>query len=230
MTKVKRIFGKKKKYPYDFTKEEIAIWEKVRPFTAVSRERAIALLRSVKHIVDRGIPGDIVECGVWKGGSMMAAAMALLQENDLLRQIYLYDTFEGMSPATEKDVLHSGELASDLVEEHSWLACSVESVKENFALTGYPQEKSHFIKGKVEDTLPAHAPEKIAILRLDTDWYESTKHELIHLYPRLVSGGILIIDDYGCWKGAKLAVDEYFKEEMPFLHRIDPTARLIIKK
>jgi hypothetical protein len=85
--------------------------------------------------------------------------------------------------------------------------------------------------GKVEDTIPADIPEKIALLRLDTDWYESTKHELIHLFPRLQKGGVLIIDDYGFWKGARKAVDEYFAENniQILLNRIDDTGRMAIK-
>jgi hypothetical protein len=75
----------------------------------------------------------------------------------------------------------------------------------------YPPEKVHFIKGLVENTVPDNAPERISILRLDTDWYESTRHELEHLYPRLVSGGVLIIDDYGYWRGSTQAVDEFLE-------------------
>ena len=96
------------------------------------------------------------------------------------------------------------------------------------AATGYPAERLHFVEGKVEDTIPEQAPERIALLRLDTDWYESTRHELEHLYPRLSPGGVLIIDDYGHWEGARQAVDEYFKGEV-YLHRIDYTGRLAIK-
>ena len=96
---------------------------------------------------------------------------------------------------------------------------------------GYNTEKLHFIKGKVENTLPEYAPKQISLLRLDTDWYESTKHELTHLFPRLVSGGVLILDDYGYWAGAKKAVDEYFSQNKTqiLLNRIDQTGRIAIK-
>jgi hypothetical protein len=89
----------------------------------------------------------------------------------------------------------------------------------------------NLVKGPVESTIPATIPDQLAILRLDTDWYESTKHELDHLYPRLVSGGILIIDDYGHWQGARQAVDEYFARQnlKPLLSRIDYTCRIMIK-
>jgi len=104
-------------------------------------------------------------------------------------------------------------------------------VRRNMLGTRYPEKKIHLIKGKVEDTVPQHAPEKIALLRLDTDWYESTKHELVHLYPRLVPNGVLIIDDYGHWQGAREAVDEYFAGQKfkPLLNRLDYTGRLVIK-
>jgi O-methyltransferase len=84
----------------------------------------------------------------------------------------------------------------------------------------------------VEDTIPASVPEQIALLRLDTDWYESTKCELEILFPRLVKGGVIIIDDYGCWQGARKAVDEYFNKNniAILLNRMDDTGRIGIKQ
>ena len=97
--------------------------------------------------------------------------------------------------------------------------------------TGYPEDKIKLIKGKVEETIPRSIPTHLALLRLDTDWYESTKHELRYLYPLLEAQGILIIDDYGHWQGAKKAVDEYFRtnQDEVSLHRIDFTARALVK-
>ena len=97
--------------------------------------------------------------------------------------------------------------------------------------TGYPTHRIHYVEGMVEETIPKHTPNQIALLRLDTDWYQSTKHDLIHLYPRVFLRGITIIDDYGHFKGARRAVDEY-RSKMHigfYLHRIDYGARLIIK-
>ena len=99
------------------------------------------------------------------------------------------------------------------------------------ALTGFPADRAVFVPGKVEETIPASAPERIALLRLDTDWYESTYHELVHLYPRLEAGGVLILDDYGHFEGARRAVDRYFDENgaRPLLTRVDYTARVGVK-
>jgi O-methyltransferase len=112
-----------------------------------------------------------------------------------------------------------------------WCVAGLEDVKRNLYSTGYPKEKLHFIKGKVEDTVPGQAPENIAMLRLDTDWYESTAHELQHLYPRLAKNGVLIIDDYGHWLGSRKAVDEYFAKQSfcPLFNRMDYTGRLAVK-
>ncbi len=108
---------------------------------------------------------------------------------------------------------------------------ALDEVKRNLQTIGYPEERISFIKGKVEDTIPKHAPIRIALLRLDTDWYESVYHSLVQLYPLLSPGGILIIDDYGDWAGARKAVDQYFAEHNlhPLLHRIDSTGRICVK-
>lgn len=98
--------------------------------------------------------------------------------------------------------------------------------------TGYPPEGIVFVKGKVEDTLSDRVPERIALLRLDTDWYESTRCELKHLFPRLVQGGVLVLDDYAWWSGSRKAADEYFRDNgiRILLNRIDSCgARLGLK-
>jgi|SRR5690242_3242605 len=213
-----------------------AIINRVRPYTMTSIERISILCHATRYVTERRIPGDIVECGVWRGGSMMAAALSLLAEQDLSRTLYLFDTFMGMPPPSEIDRSWTGETASALLEKADrsdliWACASVDEVRANLAATGYPGERVKLIEGRVENTLPRAAPEQIAILRLDTDWYESTKHELIHLYPKLSIGGILIIDDYGAWEGARKAVDEYINENelLLFLHRIDHTGRTAVK-
>ena len=130
---------------------------------------------------------------------------------------------------TDADVDVLGREATKTTWGHT--IAGVEEVRRNVLETGYPSDAVHFIEGKVEDTLPVHAPQQIALLRLDTGWYESTYHELIHLYPLLSPGGILIIDDYGHWQGCRQAVDQFLAEQDPglFLHRIDHTGRLVVK-
>ncbi len=219
------------------TPEETEILEMVRQFTMTSVERIVSLLDATRYLVENNISGDMVECGVWRGGSMMIIAEMLKRLGDTTRDLYLYDTFEGMTEPTEKDKQFDGRSAGELFDEITkkngpWCYADMDGVSQNLSKTGYPDSKIKLIKGKVEETIPSVIPEEIALLRLDTDWYESTLHELEYLYPRLVLGGVLIVDDYGHWQGAKAATDEYFSRlatRRPFLHRIDYTGRLLIK-
>ena len=222
--------------PRDLMDEELEIYRKVEPYTMTGVERVVTLIRAVRYLIDNGIEGDFVECGVWRGGSMMAVAYALRSIGVMGRKLFLYDTFSGMPAPSDRDARYDGETASDLLatvtkDTPVWAYASHEDVTTNLASTGYPMENIRFIQGKVEDAIPQEAPTRICLLRLDTDWYESTKHELIHLYPRLERNGILIIDDYGHWRGAKEATDEFFGQSKPapFLHRIDYTGRLVVK-
>jgi len=216
----------------DMDAQTIALFRSVRSFTMTSIERVYALRESVKYIIRHNVPGSIVECGVWKGGSMMAVAKTLL-ELETERDLYLFDTFEGMPPPTAVDVDLYGVQADVLLKTNPMTPAIApfEEVCRNMYSTGYNPARINLVRGKVEDTLPRAAPREIALLRLDTDWYQSTLHELVHLYPRLIKGGILIIDDYGHFVGSRKAVDEYFQENgIPiFLNRIDYTGRLAVK-
>ena len=226
-------------FPKDFNEEEITLIRDVLPYTMTVPERIHALSQAVKYISKHNIEGDIVECGVWRGGSMMAVARTLVSLNDCRRNLYLFDTFSGMTEPSDKDVDYMGNraaalLQNDTVKEHDtsiWCYATIETVREVMLKTGYDPDKLHFIQGKVEETIPGNAPERISLLRLDTDWYESTRHELIHLFPRLSRNGVIIIDDYGHWEGAKRAVDEYFSENNVniLLNRIDYSARIAVK-
>jgi len=226
-------------YPSDFSDEEKELIDGIREFTMTSSERMATLARAVDYIVHHDLRGDIVECGVWKGGSMMLVAQKLKRYNDTNRNLYLFDTFEGMSEPTDKDVSGvDNNTAKDLLGQadrlsgdNVWCYSPLDDVRSNLYKTGYPNDKLIFVKGKVEDTLPYPGMGPIALLRLDTDWYESTRHELHHLYDLIVPGGILIIDDYGHWSGSRKAVDEFIKERnlRIFLNRIDYTGRLAVK-
>jgi len=197
-----------------------------------------ALINAVKYIAASKVEGDLVECGVWRGGSMAAAAHTLAQSNCIERRIYLFDTFSGMPEPGAKDVNVQGEAASDLyrarhgdAEESQWCNASEADVMKVMSASGYDQTKIHLVKGRVEETIPDRAPEKISLLRLDTDFYESTRHELQHLFPRLSPGGVVIVDDYGHWQGAQAATDEYFTENQIkiLLQRVDYSVRLGVK-
>lgn len=228
---------------------ELGDWERellveVKPFTLTSPERIYALTEAVRHVVRRGTPGAFAECGVWRGGSVLAMIRALQREGVNDRDIYLYDTFEGMTKPGDLDV---SDYDSPALEQwhktrrgksQAWPQWfnqelfNLDLVKRVLQDTGYPAERLHFIRGTVEQTLPAQMPDSLALLRLDTDWYESTRHELIHLYPLLRSGGILIIDDYGHWKGCRQAVDEFFasgKYPPLLLNRVDYSCRTAIR-
>ena len=220
----------------DLSAEDRKIIASVRPYTLTSVERISAMIDATRHVCAAGVPGAIVECGVWRGGSAMAGLLTLIACNDRSRDIYLYDTFEGMSAPTTDDVRFDGMDAGSKFEElrgknEGWCLASLDDVKANVLSTQYPAAKIKFIKGKVEDTIPSNLPTSIALLRLDTDWYESTRHELQHLFPLLHPQGILLIDDYGYWAGARKAVDEYFQStrNQYFFHRIDYTGRLVTK-
>jgi O-methyltransferase len=225
---------REKESPPDFGAEEAEIIRAVRPWTMTSAERIYALIQAVRYVSASGIGGAIVECGVWKGGSMAAVAKTLLQTRDVSRDLYLFDTFTGMSEPSAQDVDYSGKRADEVMLENSGYKCAdapLDRVKEVLHGTGYPKDKIHFVPGKVEESIPDGAPDTIALLRLDTDWYDSTKHELTHLFPRLAKAGVLIIDDYGHWRGSRQACDEYFAgQRVPILlNRIDYTGRMALK-
>lgn len=223
----------------DFDLEFPPIFEAVRQFTMTSTERLYALFKAVQYTVRAGILGDVIETGVWRGGSMMLTANVLRQLGDTSRMLHLFDTFEGHpKPDPDKDVdlwgndAHTDWLKYRITDETStWAHVSIDEVRNNMLQTGYPADRVTLIKGMVEKTAATNAPERVALLRLDTDWYESTKISLEVFYPRLVSGGVLIIDDYGHYRGQRQAVDEYFKEDRtaPLLNRIDYSCRIGVK-
>jgi len=228
-----------------FSAPEVEVLERVRPYTLTSSERLVALMDATAYIIRRAVPGALIECGVWRGGSVLAMIETLQRLGVTDREIFLYDTFEGMTRPGALDNSPFEEEPSALAtwsrhQSHGSRAWdwafgpdvfSLEQVRELIYSTGYPRDLIHFVAGPVEETLPEQAPVEIALLRLDTDWYESTHHELVHLYPKLAEGGVLIIDDYGHWEGARRAVDEYFASDAQplLLARIDYTGRMGVK-
>lgn len=195
------------------------VWRDVSAFTLTDPPRIAAVADAVRFLDRAGISGDLVECGVYRGGSMMAAALTHLEQGAPTRTLWLYDTFAGMPAPTERDVaLLSGQPAATKYSRlrrrdggSDWDRATEEEVAQNIRSTGYPMESVRMVPGMVEETLVKSRPDRIALLRLDTDWYTSTLVTMEHLFPLLVPGGILIVDDYGFWRGAREAVDEYLE-------------------
>lgn len=206
-----------------------------RPYTMTADESVFSLIQSVRYIERHDVPGAIVECGVWRGGSVMAACLTLQQLGRTSRDVFLYDTFEGMTEPTADDVmLHGDRTAAELLQAtevgdgaNVWSVANLRDVQRAVGSSGYPSDRIHFVQGDVLGTLPNQAPEvPIALLRLDTDWYKSTRHELEQLVPLMSPGAVLIVDDYWHWGGCRKAVDEYLERTaLPILlTRVDITA------
>jgi O-methyltransferase len=225
--------------PADYDTAVVDTIVRVRRHTMTSPARLDALINSVAHVVSSKTPGAFAECGVWRGGSMMAVALTLLRLGETNRELYLFDTYSGMTEPGDQDVdsAYDGYSLSRMWQRRSrrdrgWHGVPADRVREEMASTGYPIGRVHLVAGRVEETLPAAAPSEIALLRLDTDWYASTRHALEQLYPRLVPGGVLVLDDYGHYPGARRAVDEYLAAngEHLLLQRVDYTGRVAVKR
>lgn len=204
----------------------------VQPYSMTSIERISELYHSLEHIRVNNIDGDIVECGVWKGGNILGI-MEYLHYYNIDKNIWLFDTFEGMTDPEENDIDLNNNHASTMLHIPVVLAFSpIDEVKNNLSKSNFNKDRLRFIIGDVSETLQEknNNPKKISILRLDTDWYKSTKDELIYLYPKLVNEGVLIVDDYGHWRGSKQAVDEYFDSKNIIIESIDYTGIKITKK
>ena len=201
----------------------LEVYRRARPYTMTSAERMYALWEATRYILRRNIPGALVECGVWRGGSAMIMGEVLRGSQ---RELWLYDTFAGMPAPAAADRDFQGR-PPDLDNELVRAAAGLDEVQQTLAF----YEPVIYVQGKVEETIPTRAPERVALLRLDTDWEASTRHELEHLYDRLSPGGVLLVDDYGHWRGARRAVDEFFaaRDDAPLLVRIDYTGRIGIR-
>ena len=207
--------------------------EIVSPFTMTSVERIGALYDSLEYIRANNIQGDFVECGVWKGGNILGIMEYLAFHKMTDRKVFLYDTFEGMTPPEDIDKDLNGRKAESILEDVMCIS-PIDEVKETIERSSFPMVNVTLVVGDVCKTLDSanHLHKNnLALLRLDTDWYASTKKEMEVLYPKLNFGGVLIVDDYGHWKGSKTAVDEYFEGQgiSPQIEQIDYTGIKIIK-
>lgn len=232
---------RKTQMPVELTADERDIIRYVmsNKLTMVSYERLWTTLMACKHAIERKIEGDFVECGVWRGGNAMVAA-EMFKLYGVPNKVWLFDTFKGMTEPTGDDVRasdgHSArqQYTSDQRATHNaWCYASLDDVRNNFSKRDLLSDRVIFVQGDVCQTLAntAQLPDVISVLRLDTDWYESTRKELEVLYPKLTVGGCLIIDDYGYWSGSKKATDEYFATHAarPFLQYTDDTGRVAVK-
>lgn len=217
--------------------DELKMFEKINEISLTSLPNRWSLYQSLSYIQENNIEGDIVETGVFKGANLVLIN-DFLNKFNIDKKIYAYDTYEGQPKPSNLDFDYKGNSMikkfsnSDKKNSNS-VYCSLENVKKNIEkYSSNNLNKLIFIKGKVEETLrdEKNVPSQISLLRLDTDFYDSIKKSLEILYPKLIKGGVLIIDDYGHFKGAKIAVDDYFRDKKSiWMHRVDYTCRLMIK-
>jgi len=219
----------------DMARDEdfMRLFEQVKPYTMTSVEALFALYSGVNYVLDRNIPGDFVECGVWRGGSSLLVALMLKEKAIKDRKVILYDTFSGMPTPTEFDIDKYGrsgfEMIKDYADDIGWCYASFADVSKIFSDQNF-DFAVELVEGDVMTTLHTHIPPVISLLRLDTDWYESTALEYELLYPSLSVGGVLIIDDYGVWAGSRKATDDYFaKVPKPLIVRVDKEVRISVK-
>ena len=208
--------NRRNKYPVEASHEDRRAVKASMKYGAMSGVRMYSLVKAAQYVHRSGIRGDAVICGVGLGGSALALARAFRNAGDTRRPIWLYDTYDGAKRHADDDYFASQKYVKTILKK--WCPA-------------YDQSAFRFVQGMVEDTIPGTVPDTISILHLDTDWYESTKHELIHLWPLLSEGGVVLIDDYGCWESARRATDEYFAEHdiHILLTVVDHTGRIGVK-
>ena len=215
--------------------EQITLCKK---YSMTSHDQLAFLIDAMAYIELNSIPGDVVECGVWRGGSALLMAIKL-EESESKRVLWLYDTFNGMTQPTSKDRKIGGTVTAQQMldksskssDENIWAYATLHEVRNNvLGNTSFPESRIKFIVGDVAQTLLAERPNQIALLRLDTDWYESTLFELQTLFKYVAIGGVVIIDDYGHWEGSKQATDEFLKTSglHPLMFSIGPS-RVFLK-
>jgi len=191
----------------------------VQPFTLVGSERIRNLCRLARCIESLRIPGDVVECGVFNGGTSAILAH-FATHSRLERTVWLFDSFAGMPDTTEED----REAAR---AEVGTTVGNIQKVIQVLKMVNADLTRVHTIKGWFDDTFPSVKIERIALLNIDADWYESVKLCLNTFYDAVTPGGYVSIDDYGHWPGCKRAVDEFFAtRNLTYnLQRVDYTAR-----
>lgn len=213
---------------------EKEIYSKCKTRTMTTPNSISNLLLAAEYLSIEKIQGAYVECGVWRGGSAIAFCLGTIKKDLDKREVYLYDTFEGYLGTSKEDFqIQDGKSPQELYKGDSNYLCSAElhDVQSGVEASGYPLDLVTYVVGDVLKTIPDILPKSIALLRLDTDYFDSTLHELKHLFPLVTPGGVIIIDDYDHWNGSKKACDDYFKSinEEVLLMRME-AGRMLIKR
>jgi O-methyltransferase len=180
-----------------------------RAHTMLGFARLDSLQSQIEDVLQSGVPGDLIECGAWRGGATILMRAVLKAHGVTNRKVWVADSFEGLPPPDPD------RYPADAGDQHhsiDFLAVSLDEVKDNFSSYGLLDGQVRFLRGWFKDTLPAARIERLAILRVDGDMYESTMDELKSLYPKLSVGGYVIIDDVGAVPGSKKAVRDYREE------------------
>lgn len=175
-------------------------------YSMVGKARLDNLEKLARDVIGKGVPGDMVETGVWRGGCTILMKAVIEARGEATRNVWCCDSFEGLPPPNETD-----QELSDMADfsQCDFLAVSKEQVEANFRRFGLLDDRVKFLKGWFSDTLPTAPIGKIALLRMDGDLYESTMDALNNLYDKVSDGGYIIIDDYYSWTGCRTAVDEF---------------------
>jgi len=226
--------------PDDILKKHLEI---VNPYTMVNFEGLVSLYDQVKYLEENNINGDFVECGVWKGGCVGLMALANKRFGKKYRNLHLFDSFQDM-PEPQEGIDGDLAISQSMEWSHGGKSGKIEPLHGFYDTLGGPgtlQDCKELIEGKIKytsnlikynvgwfnETLPNNEIQSIALLRLDSDWYQSTKMCLQYLESKVVKNGFIIIDDYGTYDGCKKAVDEYFPNY--FFHRVSQDIVYLVK-
>lgn len=231
IVKKNNYFDRKSNFIAEASIKEKKILNHFRKISLASELNLWSIYQSLIYIKKNEIQGDLVECGIYNG-STLSFIGKICNELNISKNIWGYDTFDGfvLNSITENDTdLKTGK---QIIYKNDDIFFSIEQVIENIKSNDNDFDKYKLIKGDILKTLDHenNLPKKISFLRLDTDIYSTTKKQLEILFPRLVTGGILHIDDYGWCPGVRKAVDEYFENSNIWLHRVDFTCRYLVKK
>lgn len=178
-------------------------------FSMIGALRMLQLQRAAEFLIERGIPGDFIETGVWRGGACILMRAVLAAHGVTDRRVWVADSFQGLPPP---DAERYPKDAGSQLNMFPQLAVSADQVRGNFERYDLLDDQVVFLEGWFRDTLPAAPIERLALLRMDGDLYESTMDALQALYDKVVPGGIVIVDDYGILESCRAAVDDFRRE------------------